>query len=352
MLADIGAWLLKGGAGIDNVPLILAPCASGRYSYEDENDLGYDVNQATKTAELRFFGGNTENLQDEIDKWVCDKSGTWTLQIGYNELHLVTKQKKDHFRQCIHRAYKKGLCEPTGRKAGTYRTINHDITPIDIFNTTDDYLNIEYPLELHKWYRTLPGVVVIAGTPDAGKTAFSLHFCSMNMNRGVPIRYISSDMTPMEFKYRAKSFEPDIPLEYWRKVEIIEGDGEYEDLIIPDGINIIDYMECDEDFYLVGKWLRGIRDKLSGSGFALVSLQKKFGMNLAYGAETTLKAPKMYITLEGNPPEGGIAKCEKVKGRREDGKSLYKREASFRIHNTTKMILTSEWEYKIKHKEF
>ena len=66
--------------------------------------------------------------------------------------------------------------------------------------------------------------------------------------------------------------------------------------MIPDTINLIDYLDLDTDVYLVKRHL----DKISraiGKGMALVALQKKGGNELGYGQERSLATPKLYLSM-------------------------------------------------------
>jgi len=52
-----------------------------------------------------------------------------------------------------------------------------------------------------------------------------------------------------------------------------ERSSNFADVIRPNCINIIDYMELSGDFYMVAEYLRQLHDKLDG-GIAIVALQK------------------------------------------------------------------------------
>ena len=55
---------------------------------------------------------------------------------------------------------------------------------------------------------TMPkNIIVVAGTPNAGKTAFLLNVVQMNMSGKMPIHYFSSEMGSMEFKGRLQKFD-------------------------------------------------------------------------------------------------------------------------------------------------
>jgi len=69
------------------------------------------------------------------------------------------------------RLAKQGLIEKTTQR-GKYRVVDKDIAEIDIFNTTNKFLDIKYPFGLEKMIVTMPkSIFVIAGSPNAGKSA-------------------------------------------------------------------------------------------------------------------------------------------------------------------------------------
>jgi len=57
-------------------------------------------------------------------------------------------------------------------------------------------------------------IAVLAGEPDAGKTAFLLNLTRLNMAHQ-EVHYFSSEMGAMELRERSKLF-PEITLDQWR----------------------------------------------------------------------------------------------------------------------------------------
>jgi len=113
-------------------------------------------------------------------------------------------------------------------------------------------------------------------------------------------------MSPEELKMRLLQHQ-DLSINDW-KFEAIERGDDYESVIDPNGLNIIDYIEPGEEVYRVGTTLRRIHEKLD-KGIAVVMLQKKRRQvlrngsaagELGYGAEFTLLRPRLYITLDPN----------------------------------------------------
>jgi hypothetical protein len=147
-------------------------------------------------------------------------------------------------------------------------------------------------------------VIVVAGSPNAGKTAFLLNVVKMNMGGKMPIHYFSSEMGSMELKGRLQKFN--IPLEKWR-FNAKERSTNFDDVIQPDDMNIIDFLEISDEFWKVGGDIKRIFDKLK-NGIAIIALQKHPKATMARGGVGTLEKPRLYITMDS-----GIMKIEKGK---------------------------------------
>ncbi len=101
---------------------------------------------------------------------------------------------------------------------------------------------MKYPFGIEKLFNTYPGnLIVVAGASDAGKTAFLLNFVRLNMDK-YPIYYQSSEMGAEELANRLEQF--DLPLGSWT-FTAEERSRDYADVIRPDCINIIDYLEFE-----------------------------------------------------------------------------------------------------------
>jgi hypothetical protein len=114
------------------------------------------------------------------------------------------------------------------------------------------------------------------------------------------IHYFSSEMGPGELQSRLQYF--DFPLEHWRKVRFAARSQNFADVIAPDDINIIDYLEIHDDFYLVGQLIKDIFDQLN-KGIALIAIQKPSGRATALGGERSLDKARLYIALDRPDPK-------------------------------------------------
>ena len=147
-------------------------------------------------------------------------------------------------------------------------------------------------------------------------------------------------MGASELRSRCELFE--LPIEYWKSVEFIENASKFQDYIIPDGINIIDFMEITDAFYLIGGMLTEIHNKLQ-KGIAVIALQKDLKNELGRGGTFSLEKPRLYVTLTANPPEGNIAKIVKCKNWANPSVNPNRKECVFKIIKGHRVESQSRW---------
>jgi len=275
-----------------------------------------DVDTKIESAFKRSFDREKVSMH-EVREWVRITNGNFSITNAIQDLTIITKEAKQKLRVYLNRLVNdEGMIERVGNRDGVFRRIQTELNVIDIYNVETTYLDVKYPLEIHEFFATMPkNIIVIAGTPNVGKTAFLLNVAAKNMNRkslNMPIRYFTSEMGGSELASRLKMFEPEIPYSFWKNVKFCDHSSGFADRIEPDGLNIIDYLEIPTEFWQVGERLKEIYDKLN-TGIAVVALQKKFGQKLGRGAEFSLEKPRLYVSLEANPPEGNIAEIIKCK---------------------------------------
>jgi len=274
------------------------------YSVEEVKDLvkalamgnGFikDVDQALARTEIIFKADPIRSLSEQINEWVSVTTGYFSVTDCDRELHCVTPQTKTNRRVILHRLVEAGVLERHPKKNGIYRRIENE-SPVIEWETADISATIplKWPFELENYALIYPkNIAVIAGAPNAGKTAFLLNLIKLNMDK-YRVHYYSSEMGPEELKLRLSKFGNS----NW-KFDARERSTNFADVIYPDDINIIDYIEITSgEFYLIGEELRAIFDKLN-KGVAIVALQKKRGAELGRGAEFSLEKPRLYLSMD------------------------------------------------------
>jgi len=293
---------------------------------------------------LKRTENQERNISGEIRDFVLSTNGHFLSTEVQNCLLLSTRNEKKLCSKVLSEMVDENTIERYGSKNGMFRRIETEAPDIDIFADRTKPLDIKFPLSLHEYFNAKPkNICLIAGTQDAGKTGFFLRFTAMNMNRGHEIRYQSSEMGSDELISRLELFE-DIPLSDWKNVNFKESSSNFHDRILPNGINIIDYLEVTKEFWLVADELKKIYDKLRG-GIALIGLQKDFKTELGRGGSFSLEKPRLYVTLTSNPPEGGIAKIVKCKNWVHPRINPNGRTCHFKLRNGCEIRQLTEWNY-------
>ena len=240
--------------------------------------------------------GKSKSIKEKVREWVSVTSGDMSVTDCYKSFGAVTTSDKSGIRQAFTRLEKESFIVRCGNRDGCYRLIEKDAPLIDFLNVNlNDPYPIKWPFGIEQYVDLYPGnVVVIAGEANAGKTALMLNVVRQNMNR-LKIEYFSSEMGPEEFHLRLRKF-PDINLSDWR-FSPRQRSTKFEDVIVPDSLNIIDYLEVTKDFYEVGGEIKGIFDRL-GKGIAIIALQKKKGSDIGRGGDFTLEKPRLYMAMQ------------------------------------------------------
>ena len=240
-------------------------------------------------------GKGRKNIKDKVKDWALVTAGDFMVTDCYRDLGLVTSSDKNSARQVLVRLTSEGLLANCGTKRGCYRTIEPseeiDWMSADLENTYD----ISWPFDLEQLVTLYPGnIVILAGAQNAGKTAFLLNLIKLNQAKKKVV-YFNSESGPEEMKLRLSKFD-DISLDQWR-FKALERSANFSEAIFPDRLNIIDYMELTDNFYLVGGELKKIHDRLK-KGVAVIALQKKAGQELGRGAEFALEKPRLYLSMD------------------------------------------------------
>jgi hypothetical protein len=211
------------------------------------------------------------------------------------ELRRITK----NLSEILRRLCDEGIIERAGDRRGCFRRVERECDAIDFLNAPDGPgLSIKWPFGLENLVETYEQTVsVIAGSKDAGKTAFLLNFVRNNMNN-FPIVYFSSEMGAKQFSVRLKKFGH--PLSSWN-FRPKGRSRDFADVIEPDSINIIDYLEISDKFYNIGGMIREIYDKL-GKGIAIIAIQKDKDAKVGRGGDFSKEKARLYLTLEAGFP--------------------------------------------------
>ena len=253
----------------------------GKYAVDEQTLMPGDDDKAPSLSALIF-------------DWIKNTQGWWTADELDRDLGLQTVADRRTRAGVLRREKEIGHIEQ-------HATINKRFRHVEVYveglnfkvASTEAVLDLSWPMQIEDYVKMYPGnIAVIAGNSNAGKTAFMLNFIWLNQDK-FPINYFCSEMGEAELGDRLDGFH--VPRDSW-KFRAFDRATDFEDVVVPDTINLIDYLDLDADVYLVKRHL----DKISrsiGKGMALVALQKKGGNELGYGQERSLATPKLYLSM-------------------------------------------------------
>lgn len=272
-----------------------------------------------------------------IADWVNGTSGWFSIDELDKELGISTSEDKNNRRVCLHRLLKeKGTIEQHPRQNKSYRRIDKTARLIDFKSAANrSPVSMQFSFELERLVNIYPkNIIILAGTPNAGKTAWLLNFIKLNMADRA-IYYFSSEMGDSELALRLGKFEG-ISLDEWN-FTAEERSSNFADIIRPDCINIIDFLEIDRDFNEIAGQIRKIYDKLN-SGIAIIAIQKNPEKDLGRGGTFSLEKARLYLSMDA-----GITTITKAKNWVNPELNPNRMKIKYKIIGGCKFIIERNW---------
>lgn len=327
--------LTKGGMPANEIEQVLEKLILSWGEKPDTSWIRAKIESAFKRSERA-----ENNLAADVREWVLSSNGVFLSSDVAKELGLSSLSSR-LVMQNVSKILSR-LCDPPnplieryGNKRGCYRKIENEVEPLDWQNVEINPLNLIWPFGIHNLVNLFPGNIgVIAGFPNSGKTAFIHNFIRLNQNNH-NIHLFSSEGGPEELKMRLSKF--DCPLSEW-KFKAWERSNNFADVIKPDAVNIIDYLEIHDDFYKVGGMIKAISDKLK-TGFALIAIQKNGGRDEGLGGARGLEKPRLYMAMDS-----GRLKIVKAKSWVDSHNNPNGQSIKFKIVDGCKFVIESRWE--------
>ncbi len=252
------------------------------------------------------LSGDYRKIKGHVDTWLLlHKGETFDLNVICQQLEIREREHRNYITIILSKKVQQNLLEKTNR---LYRTIDNTIKRIDWVNASDkDILDIKWPYGIEDQSQfgfdgritVSPGdVIVVAGNSNMGKTSFALNFLWENMD-SYPCRLMGNEYVPGKFKRRVSrmSWRSPFKEDHTPKFELIERREGWKDIISPDSINIIDWIQLADNFYQVGAIIDGIQAKLR-NGIALVVLQKEEHKTLGLGGQFGEHLASVYFLID------------------------------------------------------
>lgn len=230
------------------------------------------------------------------------------------------KATSDTFRKLLNRRKSEGKVRPYRGSPYLIEWVNKDytVTRLDKMKA-HPMLDIYLPLKIHEYAGVPPGSVIgIAGMTSSGKTSFLLEMAELNvLTQPLAVYYWYNEMSEAKMIYRCEDFPLLLQAQKAEKFfPVKQGNFEFADVLQPDAINLIDYIDRDDDVFLIGADIKKLYSKLN-NGVVIFALQKKANLDLGYGGNMSIKLSNLYITLDTKYQSGksmhGIAKIVKCK---------------------------------------
>lgn len=242
--------------------------------------------------------------QSLIEQWVALIKGSFTVRDVWNDIGIESPEGRQHLRVILGRMEQKGIISANG--AGTYRKLDLE-APIIEWQAADPnkIVPLLFPFGEHKLCKIYPkSVIIVTGSKNAGKTAYLYNFVKLNM-QDFQVDLYNSETSPEQMKERFAPLAIPAPAPF----TVYERYDHFADVIHPDHVSVIDYLDMNSEVYLVGAEIDAIFRKLK-TGVAVIGLQKPpptvtyvkgvkqvHERDLAYGGGFTAKRAVLYISM-------------------------------------------------------
>jgi len=242
--------------------------------------------------------------QAVIEEWISLIKGKFNVRDIWSEVGIESPEGKHHLRTILNRLEAKGVIAANG--GGAYRRLDNE-APVIEWQQADpgNVVPLRFPFGEHDLAKVYPkSIIIIAGSKNAGKTAYMYNFIKQNMG-SFSIDLFNSETSPEQMLERFAPLNIPVPAPFM----VYERYDNFADVIHPDHISVIDYLDLNSEVYLVGAEIDAIFRKLK-KGVAIIGLQKPppsvtyfkgvkkvIERDLAYGAGFTAKRAVLYITM-------------------------------------------------------
>lgn len=233
------------------------------------------------------------------------ENGSFTIAQVKEYLNIITPEGKNNLYVILSRMVKADIIVPSSH-TGTYRIVQNGRKPLDWENADiNANLPICLPFGLHTLCKVYPkSIIIVAGAKNEGKTAFLMECIKLNMANFM-IDFYNSETGPEQLKARFQLLDlpPAAPFATWEQYD------NFADVIVPENLSIIDYLDINSEVYLAGVEIDRIFKKLT-TGCAIIGMQKPpptvsifkgvkrvIDRDLAYGGAFTAKRAVIYISL-------------------------------------------------------
>ena len=331
--------LKKGGMPQQEIEQLLIFIAKNCNPPFPESEIAIKIKSASRRVEEK-----QRNLAGEILEWVRYIGVSFSVRECYEALEIVSKAQKNNARQAFHKMSKDGIVERDTKIPGIYHVRDKSEQEIKWWDAGTKELGYRLIFDLQEYVKMYPrNIIVLAGSPNAGKTALMLNMAKLFLRENKNISFFSSEMDAIELNVRLSLMDPP-ELEEMRKIRFLQRNRNFQDVIDPNGINIIDFFEITDRFFAIAEEFKSIWNKLD-QGIAIIALQKDPGKKVGRGATFSLEIPRLYLTVDYAKGRGHVLKVVKAKNWRGENPNGFMR--YFRIRQGINLYPEGIWEPEI-----
>ncbi len=247
-----------------------------------------------------------ELTQAIVEQWVALTRGTFGIRDVWAELDIQSPEGRQHLRVILFRMEQAGIIAHTS-KSGLYRRIDTDAKVI-AWQDADptNYIPLQFPFGLEEYIKIFPKfIIVLTGEKNSHKTPWLYNFIALNMYNPLPLDLFNSETGAEAMLDRFKPLNIPKPAPF----NVYERFDNFADVIHPEHLSVIDYLEEHSEFYLVGAEIDAIFRKITTGG-AVIAVQKPpdsvtyirgvkkiVERDLAYGGAPSSWHAQLYIVI-------------------------------------------------------
>jgi len=288
------------------------------------------------------------SLATAIEEWVVESEGLFTVEQLDREFGLTTRAQKNNRSQVLYRLRDKKIIKKDTKRKGVYHVLDSSVEWIDIEAPEESAFPLILPFSVHEKVLIPPhSIIVLAGSSNAGKTAFILNTLRMNLHQPYHVDYYMSEMGSGEFKSRIKGFND--PLKEWKKVRVASKSYNFDAAIEhhnPNGLSCIDFLEeIEGEYFKIPSSIRAIYDALK-DGVAFIAIQKKTSSEYARGGEATGEKARLYMALDNIAvlEDSIVCALKVIKAKHFLDVNINKHEIHFKIERGCKLTPLGTWQ--------
>lgn len=287
------------------------------------------------------------SLAHLIEEWITNSTGSFTVDQIDREFCLNTRTEKKNRTVILLRLEKKLIIKKDKQTKGKYHILDTKIDFLDLDTAEEDEFPIKLPFKIHEYVQIPPhGLIVLAGSTNAGKTAFFLNTLRLNLTQTYEKLYLMSEMGSAEYKTRLLQFGES--LDQWKAVKAASKSYGFDGIVQhhnPHGLTCIDFLEeVEGEYFKIASSIRDIYDSL-GNGVCMIAIQKKTDGTYARGGQATAEKARLYMALDYLATQNNAIVCalKMVKVKHFLNRNLQNHEIHFRIEHGCRMTPLTDW---------